>query len=345
MKHTQAENSMFNQVDLNEKTTPELLSANKSRGSMFVVTCISNVARYKRRPELYQRFKEMCYHAGVNLITVEIALGERDFEVTNRGNPMHLQLRTQCEFFHKEAGLNLGIQYGRLIFPQATEVCWIDADCFPARPPREWFLETWHALQVYQFVQMWEWLQPLDSYNNPLTTPNPSFMSNYVKYGTPYPKKQNGYPQSWGSPGLAWAANLSALDHIGGIPDVAILGAGDWYLAHMLTSGLELKGMEEYTDGYRNYWLRKQELCERHIRRDVGYVPGLVLHEFHGHTVNRRYNTRERILIDNQYDPNADLKRGVNGLYQLETYEPRQVKMYDQIRSYFRQRNEDQLSH
>jgi hypothetical protein len=317
----------------------------------FAVTVYSNLRKYRRRKHLYHRFAEMCEHAGVHLITVELAFGQRHFEVTEMGNPYHMQLRSHEEFWHKEQLINKGIDYGRRLFPNADRVAWIDCDCRPARPPKEWFEETWDALNRYQLVQMWEWLQPLDYTQNHLDRPNPSFMANYVKYGTPYPKSHKGYPVQWGSPGLAWAANISALDDIAdsltgpGVPDVAILGAGDWYLSHCLISTLPLPDFQKanYSPGYMRYWQRKQELCQRYIRRDVGYVEGLVLHDFHGPTAKRGYNTREKILINGQYDPYTDLKKDWNGLYVIETHELRQILMYDQIRAYFKQRDEDDI--
>ncbi len=170
-------------------------------------------------------------------------------------------------------------------------------------------------------------------------------MANYVKFGNPYPKPVKGYPRQWGSPGLAWAANLSALDHLAdmGVPDGAILGAGDWYFAHMLISDLPFPDMTKYSPGYLSYWKHRQELCERWIKRDVGFVSGLVTHYFHGKTVDRGYNTRENILMEGQFDPHTDLKRDRQGLWQLETWTHRQMRMRDRIRAYFRSRNEDSL--
>lgn len=294
----------------------------------------------------------MCEHAGVKLITVEQAFGERQFMVTHHHNPMHLQVRTVEELWYKENMINLGIRHATTLAKargeEVREVAWIDADCRPAMPYRHWFDETWHQLQHYQFVQMWETIQDLDVNHNAVGGPGRSFMANYIKYGTPYPKGTEGtahpYAPSWGSPGLAWAANIEAVKMIGMIPDYAILGAGDWYLAHMLISGLELKDMKKYSPGYRNRFLNQQALCERWIKRDVGYVPGLVFHDWHGKKVNRFYNTRERILIKNEYDPNTDIKLDHQGLYQLETWEPRQIRLRDEIRAYFRARNEDDVS-
>jgi hypothetical protein len=47
---------------------------------------------------------------GSDLYTAEVAFGERHFEVTEAGNPRHLQLRTTSEIWHKENALNLLIQ-------------------------------------------------------------------------------------------------------------------------------------------------------------------------------------------------------------------------------------------
>jgi hypothetical protein len=325
-----------------------------SAENFFVVTVVSNPVRYKRRYELFHRFKDMCNNAGVNLMVVEQAFGDRPFEVTKRGDPWNLQLRSVDELWVKENLINLGVAQGCRNLPEAKYVAWIDADCRPARPYGDWFRETYHQLQHYQFVQMWEHIQDLDSDFNPLGPVAPSFMANYVKYGTPYPKgvgtniktypyHQDG-PISWGSPGLAWAANIEAFNQIGGLPDQAILGAGDWYLAHMLIHTLELPGMKDYSPGYRESWLKIQERCDRWIKKDVGYVSGLVFHDYHGRKVNRKYNTRERILIENKYDPSTDIKYDVYGQLMLETWEPRQIRLRDQIRAYFRARNEDDIS-
>lgn len=310
----------------------------------FLVLVVSNTARFKRRYELFKLIESKVKASGVDYVIVELALGNRHFEVTDSVSLNHLRLRTIEELWHKENMVNLGIAHGRKLWPGKKNVGWIDADCEPVgRSMEQWFAETWHELQHYQFVQMWEYLQPLNYRLGPLGTANPSFMSNYVKYGTPYPKKHEGYPQQWGSPGLAWAANLEALDHIGGIPDTHILGGGDWWLAHMLISGTPVPGLEKYTPEFQAEFIQQQVQCERWIKRDVGYVQGLYTHYFHGKIVNRGYNTRENILIKGKFNPRTDIKKDHQGLWQLETWEPRQIWMRDQIRQYFRARDEDSI--
>jgi hypothetical protein len=98
------------------------------------------------------------------------------------------------------------------------------------------------------------------------------------------------------------------------------------------------------SDALSNKMMQWELLCERWIKRDVGYVPGLIHHDFHGPKVARGYNTRNKILLDNKFNPDTDIKYDAQGLLQLETWEPRQIKLRDQIRAYFRARNEDNTS-
>lgn len=318
----------------------------------FVVGVISNTARFRRRPELFKQFERSLQESGVDHVIVELAFGDRGHHVADH-NPHYLRLRTIEEFWHKENLINLGIAHGRRLWPNKKMVGWIDGDCFPiGRTFRQWFEETWHQLQHYEFVQMWEWLQHLDFDLAPLGAGrpgfagnvSPSFMRNYIQFGTPYPEgKCPGYPFQWGSPGLAWAANLSAYDRIGGIGDVGITGGGDWYLAHMLISDLPFREMRGYTKAYLDYWKHRQLLCERWIKRDVGYVKGLFGHFFHGKIKDRKYDSREIILKKGEFDQNTDLKRDHQGLYQLETHEPRQIWIRDMLRQYVSSRNEDSI--
>ena len=338
----------------------------------YVVTPISNPIRYSRRYELHLRFVEMCEGAGVKLITVEQAFGLRQFMVTQPDNLMHVQVRTVEELWHKENMINIGMQ--RAVELGAREIAWVDNDCRPSMMPKLWFEETWHQLQHYEFVQMFEWLIDLSLNYNPIGSPQLGFMADYIKHGSPnyekfielrklhkikpvkrkrattcpccnppYPPPYPYGSSLFGRSGLAWAANVDALDKVGRLIDYAILGASDWYMAHGLIGMMQAVAFTEArsSKAYANKLLQWQTLCERWIKRDVGFVRGIVYHDYHGHKDLRGYGTRWNILVDNQYDPDTDIKLDTQGLYQLETYEPRQIVLRDQIRAYMRARNED----
>lgn len=308
----------------------------------YVVTVISNPVRFMRRYELYWRFAEMCRCAGVHLVTVEQAFGERPWMVTVPDNPLNVQVRSYEELWLKENMINLGIERARE--HGATKIAWVDADCAPMQPPRRWFEETWHALQHYEFCQMWSSMVDLDE-NQRIVAQGVSFMNNYLRFGTGAPKTQHetGYSVSWGRPGLAWAANVDALDKVGGLIDFTILGSGDWYAARALVGQLDEvipKGvLVPYYEKIRQWGV----LCERWIKRDVGMVQGSMWHDWHGTHKNRQYDTRDQILVRADFNPDTDLKYDSYGLLQLETWEPRQIRLRDEIRGYFRQRNEDGL--
>ncbi len=326
---------------------------------MKIITPYSNSARYKTRPELYSKFKEMMAQAGVDLITVEIAFGNRPFEVTERDNPLHIQLRSEEELWHKENMINIAINYIMQVWPDTREIGWVDGDCFPlAVSANEWMSETWHQLQHFEFVQMWQYLIDFGPDGQPLGKTQVSFMATYEANGFTIPdrnisrgaskddllvRRTDEYSPRFGAPGLAWAANTAALSKVGGLIDIGPLGAGDWYMALGLVHGMKPPILGERLPHYLEHLYNWQTLADRWIKQDVGYVPVTLGHHFHGAKVGRKYGTRYQILIDNDFNPDTDLKKDAQGLYQLETWEPRQIRIRDLIRDYFRTRNEDSV--
>lgn len=313
---------------------------------LYVIGVCSNPVRFKSRIELYNRFRQHMKDSGVKLITVEIAFGNRPFEVTKSDDIHDLQLRSESELWHKENMVNLGIQYLSQIYPDWTKVAWVDGDVTFTR--KNWAAEALHQLMHYQVVQLFEHAVDLGPDGQSLKT-HTSFMSNYVK-GKPYcfEKKIDGNYDQW-HPGYCWAANREALDAMGGLIDFSILGAGDSHLAHCLINravkgrlaGGVVKGLHE---SYVNRIMTYQEQCERYIRRDVGYLPGTILHSWHGRKSLRGYTSRWNILIKNEYNPNRDIKRDSQGLFQLVDHgDVRSIRLRDAIRRYFRSRHEDSI--
>lgn len=331
------------------------LKADLSR--FYIVTPIINSPRYRARAENYLKFKAMCEQANIKLVTVECAFGDRPFEVTQRDNPMHVQVRSKEEYWAKEVMLNVAFKYIMQIDPSTQYLGWFDSDQFPLSiTPQQWFDEIWHQLQHYEFVQCWEYLQNFGPDGQPLGGPQMSFMKTYAANGYTIPKGKNvkhtlagnSGMVSLGRPGLAWAASVDALNKVGGLMDFCILGSADWHMSHALVGGISKEGGYSWEatklTSYMKKMLNWQELCERHIKRDVGYVPVTVGHWYHGNKENRKYGSRGEILIRNQYNPNTDIKYDTQGMIQLESWEPRQIRLRDEIRSYLASRNEDDVA-
>lgn len=326
---------------------------------LYVITPVFNALRFRSRWRLYADFKKMVAEAGAVLYTIEVAFGDRDFVVTSPDDPYSIQLRSFHELWLKERMINLAVQ--RL--PLGWEkVAWIDADCHFAR--YDWADETKHLLERYPIIQMWSQLHDLNAEHELVGTIK-SFGSVWNDFGCvvggdpklpPYPKE--GYPYPYpcpsghrppgypGAPGLAWAMRREAWDQLGGLIDWSILGAGDWYMAHALTGQCHRvvrPGQGRMGEMFLEWEDRaRRSLWEgRPILGNLGVMPGVVIHYWHGPKINRLYGTREEILNRNRYDPALDIMVDSQGLYQLTNRTP---QLRRDVQGYFSQRNEDAIT-
>ncbi len=303
---------------------------NSEDEKLHVVACINNYVRFKRRYELFWKFKhEIEKNPDVVLYIVEIAFGKRPYMVTQKGNPRHLQLRTNDELWHKENSINLMVQR----FPTNWKyVAWIDADIKFVNP--NWAAETIHQLQHYHIVQLFQNMANLGP-NEEILSTFKGFMYQYLQ-GKQYTTAKYEF---W-HPGFAWAATKDAWNRMGGLIDFAILGAGDHHMALAWVGMAEKSLPHGISDGYRKAIMQYQVRCENNIKRDVGYVSGCVLHYFHGSFKNRKYVERWKVLTDNGYNPDTDIKRDWQGLI---TFDGDKIGLRDGIRQYFRLRHEDSI--
>lgn len=294
---------------------------------LHVVTVVSNPLRYRSRIELYNRFQKRVVDAGAKLYTVEVAFGDRDYTVTESNNPQHVQLRTIDEIWNKEQAINIGISK----LPADWEyVAWIDSDVNFAHPT--WAAEAVHQLQHYEVIQMWSTAQDLRLDFTPYQT-HQSFVWSHLAGRE---RAMQAY-EYWWHPGFAWAATRKAINTMGGLFDVGILGAGDNHMAHSLFGWAK----DSIPDGvHRNYAAAVLQWQDRAnaLHQDVGYMPGLILHDFHGAKKKRGYYSRWQILVDHQFDPQNDLIKDWQGLWQIK---PERVELRNALRAYFRSRDED----
>jgi hypothetical protein len=141
-------------------------------------------------------------------------------------------------------------------------------------------------------------------------------------------------------PGFAWACRREAFDALGGLMDWALLGAADNHMAKAHIGDAHHSVHPDIHPRYHEMVLEWQARSLRHLQRNVGVVNGTLLHHWHGKKKDRRYWDRWRILVDNQYNPDTDLKRDWQGVWQLTD---RSWRLRDQVRLYFRGRREDSI--
>lgn len=349
------------------------------RRPLYVILPVFDPVRWRRRWLLYDVVARNIKAAGGVVVTIEASFGERhhalDEGVTQHGTIIHqaapekpteffkthgvddhifIKVQTDSELWLKENLINIAIS--RL--PREAEyIAWVDADV--AFSNYKWVGEAVHQLQHYAFIQLFSHaldlgpkFEPMDThlgfaycFRNGIEPNKDQPWGYYGKRGLP------GKPREfrW-HPGYCWAARRDAIDAVGGLPDFAILGAADNHVAHALIGAGEASvhpGMHpNYLKRVKEWQWRvnNESVAGKRIRDNIGYVNGLLLHYWHGKKKNRKYWDRWQILVDNQYDPDIDIKYGSQGVLQLaDRYELRSIALRDQLRAYNRQRDEDSI--
>lgn len=315
---------------------PEL----RNHNTLNVIAVVSNPVRYNSRYKLFRQFREHMKACNVNLIAVELAFGDRHFEVTSADNPNDVQLRTEHEIWHKENLINLGIRRLSALIPDWKYVAWLDADI--QFLDLNWAQETVHELQHHMIVQpfrdaidMGPTATVLHSDKGPMI--HRSFCYQYLS-GATRPKNDLEKYAFW-HPGFAWAARREFVENVGGLIDYAILGAADHHMALSLIGRAKESFPGGLTQNYCDKVLAWERLCELRIKRNIGYVDGVILHHWHGSKKKRYYVERWEILKEHQFDPDSHLTYDESGLLMLSSESS--IGLRDSIRSYFRSRAED----
>lgn len=331
-----------------DKTTTLFQRPDRITNPLYIITVVYNAPRWRNRWKLYQDFAKRCEEAGAILYTAEVALGDREFTVTSKDNPRHLQLRTRSEIWFKENALNL---IASRLPSDWQSVAWIDADITFSRD--DWADECVHRLQHWPIIQMFSEAADLsDEYD---VIARYQGMGYCFNKGIPWePSKASLVNTYYGQtvaqsptdtspfnylhhPGLAWACTRECWDTLGGLFDYAIIGESDYLMGRAILGHDLMQVRKNYSPGYKRHiktWADRALL----LNKNMGWMNGLILHHWHGAKINRKYYDRTLLLSDTQYDPDVDLKTDWQGLWQLT---PRSYKLRDGIRNYGFLRNED----
>ena len=322
---------------------------------LHVIAIVHNPLRYRSRDVLFQAFVKHMEAAGVTLHIVEAAFGERDHRHT-WGEHQHIMVQHSHELWMKESMINLG--FSRL--PGDWKyAAWIDGDIQFSRP--DWAVETIHQLQHYRVVQMFQTAADLGPTGEIIDVHNgfgwsqAAGLPKWTHGSAPQSvltKQQLGYyfhsatalvggtapaGKFW-HPGYAWAIRRETFDDLGGLIDWSALGSADHIMAMAMIGEVEKSIPGSIHPNYLKKARQWQELANEHVRKDVGFVPGSISHFWHGAKRSRFYVPRWDILTKHQFDPELDIRRDHQGLVHLTR---RGERMRDDLRTYFRSRNED----
>lgn len=121
--------------------------------------------------------------------------------------------------------------------------------------------------------------------------------------------------------------------------DWIIVGSADYYMLLAMFGELEKILLKGFSESYCSLALAWQERALKHIQKNVGCVPGMAIHHWHGPKSKRGYEYRPAFLAKTKFCPVKHLKRDAQGLYQLDGDN---LELRDGLRHYARLRDEDQ---
>lgn len=290
---------------------------------LYVIVPYFNFCGFNNRHRLFVEFIKRL--EGVTIVIVEASSGKPlpAFKKVFR----HIRVEAPKALWIKESLINIGI---KSLPPDWKYVAWIDADLTFLN--KRWPADAIRELQVADVVQLFDKAVHLGPSGGETKTEK-GFGYMHVTSGKPYHKTDK---YGFWHPGFAWACTRSAWESMGGLLDWAPLGSADRHMALALINRVEWSYPGNIHDNYKIILSLFQMKC-RALK--LSYVPGNILHHWHGSLENRKYRERWDILTSHKFDPMKDVEYH-NGVLRLTAAGSRMQKDLDK---YFVERLEDQL--
>jgi hypothetical protein len=328
---TVLEGITINHIPLINDIKYAILNNDPLEEKLNVIIVVSNPCNFKRRIILAKEFiARMEFESNVNLYIVELAYNNEPYYLTESDNSKHLQLRCKTLLWHKENMINLGI---KKLLPSNWKACaWIDADVEFDSPT--WALDTLKVLNGSKdIVQVFSHCIDMNY--------NEYAMRIFQSFGFQYSKnlKYTSSGLNYFHSGYGWAITRKAYEKIGGLYEYGILGSGDFNMALCLIgqaiNSVNRGESSEYKKSVLDYETKVKGLR-------IGYIPGIIRHYFHGSKKDRGYDSRWKILIKYNYNPNIHIKKNEDGLIIPSNKCPKEI--ITEIKQYFFSRNEDLIA-
>ncbi len=308
--------------------------------TLYVVCAVSNPIRWASRIALARAaIAGWLTEPNVHVTIVECAYGARAYDLADMTSArvQHVPVRATTMAWSKENLLNIGV--ARLPH-EAAYIATLDADISFRKAG--WATETLHALQFYPVVQPWKTALDLGP-NDSLIQTHTSFCSLYqegkpvVATGPHFWTFDGGYA-TYSHPGFAWAWTRDILNRVGGLFELAGMGAADHHQALALVGAADKSMPGGTTASYRQAVMTWQQRAVLHANKKIGYVPGILEHSWHGSKAKRGYISRWDLFVKHAFDPNVDLKKNTYGVIE---FSGRNSELEREWALYLAQRSED----
>lgn len=306
----------------------------------WVISCYSNPLGYCTRRENFRRFAASLAKQGANLLVVEMAEPDGQFDLDETSYNC-VRVRGDGFIWQKERMLNVALKH---LPSECSKVVWVDGDII--FESSNWLTMTSKALDHDVVVQPFDQSVRLphghlhysgESQENSGVTE--SFASCYKR--DPSLSRKEVY-RNHGHTGYAWAAQRDFLETCS-LYDACITGSSDHLMAHVFAGALsspcisKMIGEDHAFARHFAQWAQKADaICQGRL----GFVPGMVLHLWHGSLGNRRYYVRNQEVKEFDFDPDRDLQLDANGLWAW-TDSSSHLRSWSE--AYFKSRHEDDV--
>jgi hypothetical protein len=302
---------------------------------MWALTTYFNPIRYQRRLANYRIFRS---NLGIPLVTVELSF-DGQFELTKNDADVLVQLSGGAILWQKERLLNIAM---KSVPRQVKNIAWLDCDILFKR--KDWAEEAERELnERHNIIQLFSTAiyltkeddrEHFNDYSSYPTVPGLLALyknTNAVSVGAVTTQGNYVY-----NPGLAWAAKAEIFaEH--GFYDLAITGAGDFYMANSIFGAMDtVTKLHSLNEPRREGYLKWGGPFHRRVANKVGYISGEIYHLWHGDIKNRNYRYRHGLLAN--FNPHADIFIGDNGAWY---WTKPNTALAEELRAYFLSRRED----
>lgn len=298
----------------------------------WAVTVFFNPAGFQALYNNYFTFAEQLKRQGVNLLTVECAFNDGEYQIPE-GEHVY-RLRSNSVMWQKERLINYGVSQ---LPPDCKYFGWLDCDVLFSTD--DWAKMAVEKLQKANIIQLYKkvfYMPPgMKQFDGSKMMAIQSVIWQKMIHKN-WLERRRRKELPFSTPGFAWAARRDVFADIG-IYDRNIIGSGDTFLVDCYLDSWDIHGFaSKFTDHMKKdmmAWCKK--LKEK--KPVLDYLPIDIYHLWHGSLKNRKYMDRHDVVLKYDYDPEKDIVLS-NNVYEWSSDKK---GMHEDIRQYFYDRQED----
>ena len=314
-------------------------------GEFWGITAFFNPADFKNKIKNYKIFREKSKKQGLKLLTVELAFGNKKFELKKTDADILIQLRSETVMWQKERLLNIGLEN---LPENCDKFAWLDSDIIFCN--ENWVKETAELLEFYAVVQPFESVMRMPKNTSNIENVDgvpfglKADTEGLKSYGLAHRVSQLGIfalkkgMDVYGVSGFVWAARRELFSRQGlfdaGVLASDLLMACSFYREDNLNREAEYNINKKVKKGF----LKWSKNMAKKTKSSVYFAKGTILHLWHGTLKNKGYEKFLKIINENGFDPATDLKKDSNGCWSLSSNKPGLRKDF---KKYFLTRNKD----